>query len=142
MIRMLINLGLTIAANALGLIVAALLLDDMRLGASGFIIAVLIFTGVLILVRPMLTKLALKHARALGGSSALLATLVALIVTNIFSSADTFEIRGAVTWVLATVIVWAATLLGGLLLPWLLLRKTKYAAKQSSNPAPNIRTWG
>lgn len=141
MIRMLINLGLSILANAVGLIVAAALLDDMALGASGFIIAVLVFTGVLILVRPMITKLAIKHASALGGSSALLATVVGLVVTAIVS--DSLSIRGALTWVLATVIVWAASLVGGLFLPWLLLRKTKYARKPPPpNAASNVRTWG
>ena len=141
MIRLLINLGLSILANAVGLIVAAVVLDDMALGASGFIIAVLIFTGVLVLVRPMITKLALKHANTLGGSSALLATVVGLIVTTIVS--DSLSIRGALTWVLATVIVWAASLLGGLLLPWLILRKTKYANNpRQPTAASNVRTWG
>lgn len=141
MIRMLINLGLSILANAVGLIVAAAVLDDMGLGASGFIIAVLIFTGVLILVRPMITKMAIKYATALGGSSALLATVVGLIVTTIVS--DSLTITGLLTWVLATVIVWAASLLGGLLLPWLILRKTKYANKpQQPSAASNVRSWG
>ena len=139
MIRMLINLGLSLLANAVGLIVAAAVLDDMALGASGFVIAVLIFTGVLVLVRPMITKLAIKHANALGGSSALLATVVALVVTTIVS--DSLSIRGALTWVLATVLVWAASLIGGLLLPWLLLRKTKYGSRPQA-PTANARTWG
>jgi putative membrane protein len=139
MIRLLINIGLSLLANAVGLIVAASVLDDMGLGASGFIIAVLIFTGVMIIVRPMITKMALTHAQALGGSSALIAVLVGLIVTTIVS--DSMTIDGAVTWVMATVIVWAATLLGGLLLPWLLLRKHR-ENKQANAGASGARTWG
>lgn len=138
MIRLLINIGLSLLANAVGLIVAAAVLDDMGLGASGFVIAVLIFTGVTVIVRPMITKMALKHANALGGSSALIAVLVGLIVTTIVS--DSLTIDGAVTWVMATAIVWAATLLGGLLLPWLLLRK--HRENKQANAGSEARTWG
>lgn len=137
--RMLINLGLTLAANAIGLIVAAALLDDMSLGVNGFIIAVLLFTGAMVLMQPLFTKLALKYMSSLRGSTTLVSTLVALIITAVVS--DSLQISGFVTWVAATVIVWAACLLGGVLLPWLVVRR---AAKRAGlvPPRREIKTWG
>jgi hypothetical protein len=47
--------------------------------------------------------------RALLGVIALVTTFAALLVTDLLS--DGFEIEGALDWVLATVIVWLATML-------------------------------
>jgi hypothetical protein len=44
MVRTLIKVGLTIAGNAIGLLVAAALLDDVKLSGAAFILAVIIFT--------------------------------------------------------------------------------------------------
>ena len=55
------------------------------------------------------------------GSSALIATLIGLVVTVAVS--DGLSISGALTWVLATVIVWAAALVAGLVLPAIFVKK-------------------
>jgi uncharacterized membrane protein YvlD (DUF360 family) len=52
---------------------------------------------------------------------ALIATLVALIVTDLIS--DGLNISGVGTWIAATVIVWLASLLAGFILPFLGLKK-------------------
>lgn len=141
---MLINLAVTIISNALGLIVASLLLqrdtdaagnltgDGMSLPASGFLIALGIFTLAMFLVRPMFQKAALKHQNIFGGSSALLATLVALIATSLFGN---LEIVGLVTWALATVIVWLMSIVGAVLIPWLLARRAVQKARAGGAPA-------
>ena len=126
-IRLILTAVLYLVANAVGLIVAAAILDDMSLDASGFIIAVLIFTGVEVLITPLIQKMALRQSSALVGGSALIATLVGLIVTDVIS--DGMEIRGAPTWLLATVIVWAASLIAGLILPAIFLKKKVAAAR-------------
>jgi hypothetical protein len=137
MIRMLINVGLSLLGNAVGLIVAAWLLDDMALGASGFVIAVALFTLVEVIVQPLIVKMSVRHSAALGGSSALIATLIGLIVTDIVSSS--LSISGFVTWILATVIVWAVSMIGAFVLPWLFLRNRRNNA--GPNPAGS-KTWG
>src|SRR5262245_45928693 len=109
MVRAFFSVLVQLIANALGLIVAAWILDDMTLNASGFLIALLIFTGVEIIIQPLIVQTAVRHARALQGSSALLASLVALVVTAWIS--DGLDISGGTTWLLATVIIWAASLL-------------------------------
>ena len=126
-IRLILAAILYLVANAVGLIVAAAILDDMSLDTSGFILAVLIFTGVEVLITPLIQKMALRRSSALVGGSALIASLIGLIVTDVIS--DGMEIRGAVTWLLATVIVWAAALIAGLILPAVFLKKRVAAAR-------------
>jgi putative membrane protein len=122
MIRLLIRIGLALLGNALGLWIASLLLDDMTLGAAGFVVAVVIFTVLTVILQPLMTKMALERAPVLQGSSALVTTFVALLITTLLS--DGLEIDGVVTWVLATVIVWFFTMIAAWLLPMFLLKET------------------
>jgi uncharacterized membrane protein YvlD (DUF360 family) len=57
---------------------------------------------------------------ALGGV-ALIATLAALIITDLVS--DGLSISGVGTWLAASVIVWAASLIAAFVLPFLGLKK-------------------
>ena len=135
MIRMLISFGIRLLANAVGLIVANLVLDDMALDASGFIIAVLIFTVAQLILQPLIVKIAMTNAQALMGATALVTTLVGLVITDLVS--DGMSITGFVTWCLATVIVWAAALIAGLLLPLILVKK---AVSDNNSSGPNPAT--
>ena len=129
MVRLLATAVVAFLSNAVGLIVAALILDDVRLGTLGFVIAVLIFTGVSVLIEPLLRQTAMKRAPALLGSTALLTVLVSLIVTAIIS--DSLSINGLVTWVLATIVVWLISFVGRLVFPLLVFKKTLSAARSS-----------
>lgn len=62
MIRLVATTVVAIVANAIGLIVAAIVLDRMTLDGAAFVIAVLIFTGVELLVQPLLRQTALTKA--------------------------------------------------------------------------------
>ena len=128
MIRLLVTVLLTLVANAIGLLVAASVLDDMTLDAAAFVLEVAIFTVVVFVIRPLIVQTGLRSAPALSGSSALLATLVGLIVTRLVS--DGMQIRGTVTWVLATLIVWLISMIGALVLPALFLKR-KVAARRA-----------
>jgi hypothetical protein len=119
-VRFVISLVLQIVGNAVGLIVAAWWLDDMSLSTGGLLLAVLIFTGVSVLVLPLIQKQAIRRSEALAGSSALVTCFIALAVTVAIS--DSLRISGFTTWIAATVVVWAISLLAGILLPWLFLR--------------------
>lgn len=121
MIRLLISFGIQLLANALGLLVAAAILDGMEVSGTAFVIAVLIFTVVDMLAQPFLTQLAMTKASALRGGVALIATLVGLIVTSLVS--DGLSIDGIETWIAATVIVWIVSLIGVLVLPAVLIKK-------------------
>lgn len=121
MIRLLFRTVIGLAANAVGLIVAASLLDGMELDATSFIVAVVIFTVVFALAQPFLIMQFRANAPAMLGGVALIATLVALIVTDLVS--DGFTIDGAGTWIAATVIVWVVSVLAAFVLPFLGLKK-------------------
>lgn len=108
-------------ANAVGLLVANIVLDGMDLDATAFIIDVVIFTVVLSLMTPFVAnQLRKRQSSALGGV-ALIATLIALIITDLIS--DGLTIDGIGTWIAATVIVWAASLIAAFILPFLGLKK-------------------
>lgn len=119
-IRLIISFVIQLAANALGLIVAAAILDDMEISGTAFVVAVVVFTLVYALAQPFLTQLALSKASALRGGVALVATLIALVVTELLS--DGLHISGTLTWIEATVIVWVVSLLGVLVLPLIFLK--------------------
>jgi putative membrane protein len=121
MVRMLLGFLIQLLSNALGLLVANWLLDDVEVSGTAFVVAVVIFTVVYAVAQPFLTQMALSKAPALRGGVALVATLVGLIVTAAVS--DGLSISGALTWIEATVIVWIVSLLGVLLLPLVIIRK-------------------
>ena len=120
MIRFIVRTLVGLVANAVGLLVAAAVLDGVHVNAGSFIVAVVIFTIVYALMQPFLISQFRRNRAALGGV-ALIATLVSLIVTDLLS--DGFSINGVGTWIAATFIVWLGALLAALILPFLGLRK-------------------
>jgi uncharacterized membrane protein YvlD (DUF360 family) len=108
-VRWLLRVGLSVAANAVALLVVAALLDDFEIDAAGFVVALIIFSLLSLVLRPILFWAVAKWARPVLGIVGLVATFVILLLTDLLS--DGIQIEGAVTWILATVIVW----LGGLL---------------------------
>jgi uncharacterized membrane protein YvlD (DUF360 family) len=103
----LIRVGLAVAANAVALLIAAAVLDDFTIDASSFVIAVILFSILSLVLRPILVWIVIKWARPLAGVVALVTTFLILLITDLVS--DGIQIEGAVTWILATVIVWLAT---------------------------------
>jgi len=120
-IRLLISAGIRLLANTIGLLVATAVLDGMTIDAASFIMAVLIFTVVEVVFEPMLRQMAMRSAQALMGSVSLIITFVGLLVTGLVS--DGLQITGLSTWVLATIIVWLAALIAGLILPLILVKR-------------------
>ena len=121
MVRFVVRTGIMLVANAVGLIVAATVLDGMAIDATGFLVAVVIFTITAALLGPFLAVQFRRRASAALGGVSLIATLLALIVTDLIS--DGLSISGVGTWLAAAVIVWAASLLAVFVLPYLGLKK-------------------
>jgi uncharacterized membrane protein YvlD (DUF360 family) len=120
-IRLIVRTAVALAANALGLIVAAAVLDGMDLDLASFILAVVIFTIVFAVLTPFLAVQLRRLGNGAMGATALIATLVSLIVTDLIS--DGFTIDGVGTWIGAAVIVWLAALVATFILPFLGLKK-------------------
>ena len=121
MIRFLVRTLIALVANAIGLIVAAIVLDDVELDATSFVVAVVIFTAVFVLLQPFLAVNLRRMGPGMLGAVSLLATLVSLIVTDLLT--DGLSISGVLTWILAALIVWLVALVATLLLPFLGMKK-------------------
>jgi hypothetical protein len=121
MARLLARTVIELVASAIGLIVAAWLLDGVTLNASGFLVAVAVFTAAKVILGPLVFKLSFKYARALTGGIALVTTFVGLLITTWLTSGLT--ITGASSWVMATIVVWLFTVIAILLLPMVIFKK-------------------
>jgi len=122
-IRFLVRLLVSLAGNAVGLIVASAVLSGFHLDVTAFVEAVIVFTIVLALMTPFLANMLRRSrssASSLGGVS-LIATFVALLVTDVISKG--LSISGIGTWIAATVIVWLGSLIAVFVLPYLGLKK-------------------
>ena len=121
MIRLLVRTLVAVAANAVGLIVASIVLDGFSINLASFIVAVVIFTIVFAVLTPFLAVQLRRLGNGAIGATALIATLVSLVVTDLLS--DGFSISGVGTWIAAAVIVWLAALVAAFVLPFLGLKK-------------------
>ena len=121
MIRAIVRTGILFVANAIGLIVASIVLKGVEINVTGFLLALLIFTACAALLTPFFRKqLEQRNSAALGGV-ALIATLVSLIITVIVSNG--LEVHGLGGWLGGTVIIWLASLLVAFILPYFGLKQ-------------------
>jgi putative membrane protein len=121
--RMLSVAGVYLGANALGLLLASILFDDFRIDGLGFVIALVIFTVVEVVADAVVEKAAADQGGIVRAATALISTFVGLLVTDVIS--DGLDIEGAGTWVLATLVVFAAALVGTFVLGKLLLTRDR-----------------
>jgi uncharacterized membrane protein YvlD (DUF360 family) len=121
MARFLASIVLHLLANAVGLVLAATLLDDFSVTAAAFVFAVLVFTVVEIVLDPLMVKISLKYAPALRGGVALVTTFFGLLVTSILF--DGLSISGATAWVVGTLIVWLGAVIAAVVLPLFLFKQ-------------------
>ncbi|HUS43463.1 MAG TPA: hypothetical protein VMY16_12425 [Ilumatobacteraceae bacterium] len=116
MIRLLIRVGIALLGAAIGLIVAAAVLDDMTLDGPAFVLAIVIFVVLTAVLEPLIEQIGDRHLSLIAMFSSLITTFLALLITELVS--DGLSITGSITWVLATLIVWVCTALA----TWILLR--------------------
>ena len=121
MVRFLATIALGVIGNAIGLIIAALLLDGFHLNLSGFVYSVLVFTVAYTILSPFVLKMAIRYVPALHGGIALITTFIVLVLTGILTSG--LRIEGITTWIVAPLIIWIATILAAVVLPLFLFKK-------------------
>ena len=80
-----------------------------------------IFTASTVILEPLITKIARQNAPYLLGGIALVTTFVGLLVTTLVT--DGLSITGIATWVMATLIIWLATVVASLVLPLFLFKE-------------------
>lgn len=121
MVRFLARTAILLLANAIGLVVATLLLPDFRVDVFGFTVSVLVFTGLMILLEPFVLKMAIKYMPALRGGIALVTIFVSLLVTSIVTSG--LNISSVTAWLLAPLVVWCVVVVAGIVLPMFLFKQ-------------------
>lgn len=119
MMRLLVSTAAVIAANAAGLLLAALLLPGFRIDAISFVVVLLVFTGVMILTGPLVTKIAITKMPQIRGSIALVTAFIGLKVTEWLMPGFTIgdSSNWLSNWLAATLLVWLGSLVAEILLP-------------------------
>jgi len=129
MLRFLAAVVLRLLANAVGVAVAAWLLDGFSVTTAGFIGVVVLFTLIEVVLDPLVLKISLQYAPVLRGGVALVTTLVGLIVVVLIS--DGLTITGLTAWVVGTLIVWLGGVLAALILPLFVFKSVREQRKQA-----------
>jgi hypothetical protein len=127
-IRFLVRSLIFLVSAAVGLLVAAWLVDGVAVTAGGFLVAVVLFAVIQSILTPFLAKVTATNATALLGGVGLLSTFVALWLTTLIGDSLTID-GGVSTWLAAIVIVWLATALATLLIPLILVKFGVEAAR-------------
>jgi hypothetical protein len=130
MVRFIAAVVLRLLANAVGVALAAWLLDGFSVTTAAFIWVVVFFTVIEVVLDPLVLKMAVQYVPALRGGVALVTTLVGLIVTTIAS--DGLVIEGIASWVVGTLIVWLGGVLASLLLPLFIFKSVREQRKQAA----------
>jgi hypothetical protein len=108
-------------ANAIGLGLASILMGPgFRLSISYFFVAVILFTAIEALARPLLSRISAKWLPQLMGGLSLLAVFAGLIGTQLILPGKV--ISGVNNWLFATLLVWLISLAAQILLPRYLFR--------------------
>jgi hypothetical protein len=123
MIRLALQTAATIIANAAGLLLAATLLSGFRIDALSFVVVLLVFSGVMILTGPLVTKIAITSMPQIRGSIALVTVFFGLKVTEWFMTG--FVIGGLSNWLAATLLVWLGSLVAEILIPIYLFKQLR-----------------
>ena len=129
MIRLALSVLATIIANAVGLLLATALLTGFTIDAMSFVVVLLVFTGVMVLTGPLITKIAVTSVPQIRGSISLVSVFFGLKVTEWLMPG--FDMGGLSNWLAATLLVWLGSLIAEILLPI-------YVFKQLRNPGGNI----
>ncbi len=128
MIRFLVRAAIFLVSTAIGLLVAKLVLDDMSIDATAFLVVVVIVAVLQAVIAPFITKTTARNAPALLGAAGLISTFIALVIANVV--VEGLTITGLTTWILATLIVWLVTMIAAFLLPLILVKLGLEQARQ------------
>lgn len=104
-----------LAGNAIGLLLASLLLTGFSIKPVSFIMVVIVFTLVQVVAEPLILKIGEKNVPALKGGIALVVTFVGLLITDLVAAGLT--VGGISNLLAATLLVWLGALIAGVLLP-------------------------
>lgn len=109
--KWIIRIVLAAVANGILFLVAALLFDKFSLSFTGWIIGTVLFTVFTVALRGVMASLIRKYASGATFVGGLVLTWVALLLTDLFTSSDKFDLEGVGTWIFTIIIVWVGTII-------------------------------
>jgi Mycobacterial 4 TMS phage holin, superfamily IV len=115
MTQILLRAVVLLGSWAIGLLVAAWVVPGVSLSLSGFVVAVVVFSVAQVILSLLILKLPHGYASLLLGGTGLALTIVALSLASLLTHGLT--IRGIVSWLATTVLVWLVTTVGAISLP-------------------------
>lgn len=104
-----------ILGNAVGLLLAMLLLTGFSITFVAFVIVTLVFSILCAVLDPLVTRIAKNNLPSLMGGVALIVTFLGLIITEVLVSG--FTIGGVSNLLAATLLVWLGAIIAGVVLP-------------------------
>jgi len=128
MSRRILSIVALLIGNAVGLLLAALLLDGFAIAPLSMIVVVVVFTLVQVIAEPLLTKVSEKNVPALKGGMALVVTFVGLLVTDMIASGLT--VGGVSNLLAATLLVWLGALIAAIVIPMFLFKELREQKKK------------
>lgn len=121
MIRFLLSTASNLVMSAVALLLSGWWLHQwVTLHLGGFFVAVAVFTVAQAILAPFVFNMARKYASALLGGIGLVATFLALWVASLFPGG--IEVHG-LGWVLAPLLIWIVTALGGWIIVGVVLER-------------------
>jgi Mycobacterial 4 TMS phage holin, superfamily IV len=109
-----------LASWAVGLLVAAWAVPGVSVAASGFVVAVVLFSVAQASLSLVILKLPRAYASLLLGGTGLALTIVALGLASALTHG--LAIHGFASWLAATIVVWLVTTVGAISVPEALVR--------------------
>lgn len=116
-----------LAGNAIGLLLAMLLLSGFSIRPLSFIVVVIVFTLVQVIAEPLILKIGEKDVPALKGGIALVVTFVGLLVTDWITAGLT--VGGISNLLAATLLVWLGALIASVVLPIFVFKELREPKK-------------
>lgn len=121
MIRFLLHTIAHLVLSSLALLICGFILSEwVTLQLGGFIVAVIVFAIAQSILAPFVFNVARQYASALLGGIGLVSTFLALWVSTLFTGGIRVEGLG---WVLAPLVIWLVTAIGGWLIIGVLLKR-------------------
>ena len=114
-VRLALSIVSTIIANAAGLLLATFLLTGFTIDAVSLVVVLLVFSWVMILTGPLVTKVAVTSMPQIRGSISLVSALLGLKITEWLMPG--FDIGGLSNWLAATLLVWLGSQMAEFLIP-------------------------
>jgi hypothetical protein len=119
-----ISAVLYLAANAVGLLVAKLVIPGFQIDLWSFTLVVVVFSAILAVLSPLISSFSQKSAKPLMGGIALVSIAVCLFLTNLIMSG--MDMGGVTNWIAASVLVWLGSVAATAALPPITKQAKKY----------------